>query len=115
MVEPRDEGLVLWTLRFADEVCDPKDDLDKIRAETPNAKALGLISKLIDERKSHWEPAMTQDPVQTHLLDIISGRTKEHRTARGKKQAPASPGNVVNIMDALRKSIDAEKHGSKRR
>lgn len=115
MVEPRDKGLVLWTLRFADEVRDPKDYLDNIRAETPNANALNLISKLIEERKSHWDPAMTQDPVQTHLLEIISGKKKALRPARGKQQAPASPSNVVNIMDALRKSIDADKRGAKRR
>jgi DNA end-binding protein Ku len=114
MVEPRDKGLVLWTLRFADEVRDQKDYLDNIHAEAPNAKALGLISKLIEERKSHWDPSMVQDPVQTHLLDIIAGK-KRRRPARGRKQAPASPDNVVNIMDALRKSIDAERGGGKRR
>jgi DNA end-binding protein Ku len=114
MVEPRDKGLVLWTLRFADEVRDSKDYFDKVRAETPNARALGLISKLIEERKSHWDPAMTQDPVQAQLLDIISGKKKEHKPLRGRKQAPATPSNVVNIMDALRKSIDVEKRSSKR-
>jgi DNA end-binding protein Ku len=57
---------------------------------------------------------MVQDPVQTHLLDIIAGK-KRRRPARGRKQAPASPDNVVNIMDALRKSIDAERGGGKRR
>lgn len=115
MIEPRDAGLVLWTLRFADEVRDPKDYLDKISADPPNAKALSLISKLIDERKSHWDPAMAQDPVQAQLLDIISEKKKEQKPARGKKQAPAAPSNVVNIMDALRKSIDAEKRTPKRR
>ncbi|MBM3563589.1 MAG: Ku protein [Alphaproteobacteria bacterium] len=114
MVEPRGKGLVLWTLRFADEVRDSKDYLDKIGDETPNAKALGLISKLIEERKSHWDPSMVEDPVQTQLLDIISGKKKAHRPARGKKQAPETPSNVINIMDALRKSIDAEKRGAKR-
>lgn len=115
MVEPRDKGLVLWTLRFADEVRDPKDYVEKIRAETPNAKALTLISKLIEERKSHWDPAMVQDSVQAKLLDIVSEKKKEHRPARGKKHAPAAPSNVVNIMDALRKSIDSEKGAARRR
>lgn len=115
MVEPRDKGLVLWTLRFADEVRDPKQYLDKIRAETPNAKALDLISKLIEERKSHWSPSMAHDPVQDQLLEVISQKRKDRKPARGKTQASATPSNVVNIMDALRKSIDAEKRGSKRR
>lgn len=115
MVEPRDKGLVLWTLRFADDVRDPKDCFDEIRAETPNAKAFNLISKLIEERKSHWSPSMAHDPVQDRLLDIISGKRKAHRHARGKKSALTTTGNVVNIMDALRKSIDAEKRSSKRR
>ncbi len=115
MVEPRDKGLVLWTLHFADEVRDPKDYLDNIRAETPNAEALNLISKLIEERKRPWDPSMAQDPVQTQLLEIISGKKKEQPPTRGRKQAPATPSNVVNIMEALRKSIDADKRGAKRR
>lgn len=115
MIEPRDTGLVLWTLRFADEVRDPNEYLDKIRAETPNAKALELISKLIEERKSHWSPAMAHDPVQDRLRDIISAKKKARRSAPGKRPAPETSGNVVNIMDALRKSIDADKRGSRRR
>ena len=53
--------------------------------------------------------------MQAQVLDIISGKKKAHKPAHSKKQAPAAPGNVVNIMDALRKSIDAEKRGAKRR
>ncbi|MGD9543818.1 MAG: Ku protein [Methylocystis sp.] len=115
MIEPRDKGLVLWTLRFADEVRDAKAYFDEALAAPPSAKALGLISKLIEERKSHWDPVMTRDPVQEQLLDIISEKKKEHRPARGKKQSPATLSNVVNIMDALRKSIDADKRSPKRR
>ena len=88
MVEPRDKGLVLWTLRFADEVRDPKDYFDKLGAETPNAKALNLISKLIEERKSHWDPAMTHDPVQAQLLRHHC-RKKEGAHTRSRQKTGA--------------------------
>ena len=56
------------------------------------------------------------DPVQGKLLEIIEAkRKKTKRTAKGKGSAPkATPNNVINIMDALRKSVEAPNGPGKR-
>ena len=67
------------------------------------------IKKLIGERTATWDPAMIKDPVQDRLLDIISAKKKgRKKPAKAEKAAPATPNNVVNIMDALRKSLGSE-------
>jgi DNA end-binding protein Ku len=116
MLEPRDKGLVLWTLRFADEVRDPKNYFAGVRSTAANSKALSLISTLIEDHKRHWNGAMIRDPVQARLREIIAaGKKSRKKPARVNKEAPAMTNNVVNIMDALRKSIDSEKTSPRQR
>jgi DNA end-binding protein Ku len=55
---------------------------------------------------------MVIDPVQDRLLDIIADKKKAlKKPSKAKAKAPASapaPSNVINIMDALKKSVAAE-------
>ena len=68
-----------------------------------------LVKKLIDERTGPWDPKMVNDPVQDRLLDIIASKKKgKKRTAKAKPSADDAPSNVINIMDALRKSIGSD-------
>jgi DNA end-binding protein Ku len=107
----------VWTLRYGDEVRDPADHFAGIDREKPDAKALALVTRLIDRRTSKWDPAMVQDPVQDKLLDIIEARRKKQKPARpARREEPQdTPGNVVSILDALRKSVEAEKGGKRGR
>jgi DNA end-binding protein Ku len=109
MLEPRGKGIVLWTLRYGDEVRDPEDYFGKISETKPDSKMMDLVSTLIDERTRQWDPAMTGDPVQARLLEIIASKKKgKKRPAKAKPKAEQPPSNVINIMDALRKSIGSE-------
>jgi len=107
MLEPRDRGIVLWTLRYGDEVRDPDSYFASIKTEPQEPQLISLVSKLIDQRTAPWDPKMLGDPVQDRLLDLIAAKKKGKRPAKAKKQ-PERPTNVVNIMDALRKSLAAE-------
>ena len=110
MLEPRDKGIVLWTLRYGDEVRDESDYFGDIKDGKRDAKLMTLVKKLIDERTTDWDPAMVNDPVQDRLLDIIAAKKKgKKRTAKAKPATDEeAPSNVINIMDALRKSIGAK-------
>jgi DNA end-binding protein Ku len=57
---------------------------------------------------------MVEDPVQDRLLEIIAARKKGKKRPAKAKEEPERPSNVVNIMDALRKSLAADKEGSGR-
>jgi DNA end-binding protein Ku len=112
ILKPRDNGIVLWTLRFGDELRDPKEYFDAIHDAKPNAELMGLIGDLIKSRKKPWSPDMVSDPVQAKLLDIIETKKKGARKRKPKSNAAPeseSPSNVINIMDALRRSVAGAK------
>ena len=111
MLEPRGKGIVLWTLRYGDEVRDEKDYFAGLKDARPESKALSLVKTLIKERTKDWDPKMADDPVQDRLLDIIAAKKKGRKRPAKAKAPPPTSGNVVNIMDALRKSIKAEGKG----
>ncbi|MEP9353815.1 Ku protein [Xanthobacter sp. KR7-65] len=114
MVEPRGRGLILWTLRYGDEVRHFEGALEA--DGKPEKEALTLVRKLVAERTRPFSPEMVGDPVQEGLLDLIAAKTKKRAPRKGKAEtaAEAPAGNVVNIMDALRRSLSAEKGKGKK-
>lgn len=109
MLEPRGKGIVVWTLRYGDEVRDAADYFAGIEAQKPDPALMRLVKRLIDERKQPWSPAMATDPVQEKLLDLISARKKGRKRSSKAAEKPAPTGNVISIMDALKRSLAAEK------
>lgn len=112
MLEPRGKGVVLWTLRYGDEVRSEGELFESAEREKTDPKLMDLVTKLIDERTEPWRPDMVSDPVQDRLLDIIEAKKKKQkRPAKAKVEAKddeKAPSNVINIMDALRKSLGSE-------
>jgi DNA end-binding protein Ku len=107
MLKPRDRGIVLWTLRYGDEVRDPELYFGDIKTQKIDSKLMSLVTTLIDERTEPWDPAIVCDPVQERLLEIIASKKKGKRPPK-TKTVPERPSNVVDIMDALRRSIASE-------
>jgi DNA end-binding protein Ku len=109
MLEPKGKGIVLWTLRYGDEVRDPGEYFDRIGDGKIDPKLMSLATVLIEERIRSWDPDMVSDPVQARLLDLIASKKKGgKRPAQAKAETETPPSNVINIMDALRKSIGSE-------
>jgi DNA end-binding protein Ku len=108
MLQPHDAGIVLWTLRYGDEVRDSAAYFKGLRAGRADAKALSLVAKLIDERTKPWSPEMVSDPVQDRLKEIVASKEKGKRPAKAKRE-PERASNVIDIMDALRKSLGTQK------
>jgi DNA end-binding protein Ku len=117
MLEPRGKGIVLWTLRYGDEVRDEETYFEGIGETQADTDMMPLIQRLIKKQTQDWTPKMVIDPVQDRLLDIIDAKKKSlKKPSKSASKAPASspaPNNVVNIMDALRKSVAAENRSGK--
>jgi DNA end-binding protein Ku len=111
ILKPRDNGIVLWTLRFGDEVRDANEYFSAIRDAKPDAELMRLVGDLIKSRKKPWSPDMAADPVQAELLDIIEAKKKGAKKRKAAKPAaePEPASNVINIMDALRRSVAGAK------
>jgi DNA end-binding protein Ku len=102
---PRDKGILLWTLRYADELRPAEDAPGKA-----DPKMTRLVGRLIKERTKPWSADLVSDPVEANLEKIIAGK-KAKAKPPSENSPPAAPtgGNVVSIMDALKRSLAAGK------
>jgi Ku protein, prokaryotic len=105
LLEARDRGIVLWTLRYGDEVRDQEDYFVGLAQEKSEAGQLALMKKYIKARTREWDASLAEDPVQDRLLDLIEERKKKRKPRAAKPKAEELPSNVVNIMDALKASL----------
>lgn len=108
MLEAREGGIVLWSLYFAEELRDP-DPVFPDNLPGPDKPALALIRKLIDKDRSDWNPAMVHDPMQETLLEMVEEKRKGLKKKRAATKKDDGDGKVINIMDALKRSLEAEK------
>jgi len=113
MLAPRDPGMVLWTMRPADEVRDPAAYFGAIEKTRTRADALKLARSVIAERTVPWDTSLLTDRVQTELLELIDAKKAGRKPPTPKPERPGD-GKVINIMDALRRSIAREGKPGKR-
>jgi len=106
MLEPRGKGLSAWTLRYGYEVRKDDEYFGDIGAVKVGGEMLDLATHIIERKLSHFDPDRFDDRYQNALLELIKAKVG-HKPAP-KLDAP-KPTNVINLMDALRKSIAAEK------
>ena len=106
LLEPSGRGIVLWTLRYGGEVRDAPDNAEL--DETIDTETQALMTRLVKERTTRWSPSMVEDPIQKQLAKIIKGKSRALKPAKEKEQAAPVKGNIVNIMDALKKSLASE-------
>jgi DNA end-binding protein Ku len=117
LLRPRDRGIVLWTLRYGDEVRSSMGyfDADTDAADLP-AEERRLMTEVVRSLKGDWDPDLVDDPVQANLRRIIAAKKTERKPGPARPRKDDAPtGNVVSIMDALRKSLAAEGKGKGKR
>jgi DNA end-binding protein Ku len=116
VLEPRGDGIVVWTLRFGDEVR-PEDEYFHSIEKKAAPETVAAIIKMIKPRMDKWSPTMVSDPIQESLLKLIASKKNAltpAKKAKGNKEESARPSNVINIMDALKKSVEADLKGRKK-
>lgn len=117
MIEPRGKGMVLWTLRYGDEVREPKDYFAEFDGERADSGEAGRLKKLLAGLERDFDPDRITDPVDESLRDIIARHRKSKPARRGRKaktpEKASGDTNVVDIMDALRRSLGREKAGQR--
>jgi DNA end-binding protein Ku len=103
LLEPRDKDMVLWTLRYGDDVRDEAEYFKGIKGK-PEPKEKKVLAQLIEEHTRDWTPSLAADPVQEALLSMIAAKQKRSRNST--KKATAGKGrNVIDLMAVLKKSL----------
>jgi DNA end-binding protein Ku len=107
MLQPRGKGLVATTLHYAYEVRDDADYFEDIDDVDVPEEMLDLATHIIKRKLTHFDPKRFEDRYQNALLEVI--KAKQHNRPVKQATPPPQPTNVISLMDALRKSIAAER------
>ena len=106
LLRPRGKGLLATPRRYTNEVRDEKNYFDDIPNIKVPADMLKLATHILETKKAKFDPSKFEDRDETALLDLIKAKRA------GKKPvavAEPKPSNVINLMDALRKSAQTER------
>lgn len=113
-LKPCGRGMVLETLRYADEVNKAQGYFRDIPDSEPDPELLGLAETLIEKKVAKFDPREFHDRYVDALHDLIERKKKAkgRKIIEDKDDGKASRGsNVVDLMAALKKSL--EKPGAK--
>jgi DNA end-binding protein Ku len=102
----RDKGLLMMTLRNADEVRDADEFFTDIQEEEPDKEMLDLASALIEQKSGAFDPSEFKDRYHDAVVEMVKAKVKGQEPVLAK--APER-GKVINLMDALRQSLDADR------
>ncbi|HEY8805759.1 MAG TPA: Ku protein [Clostridium sp.] len=100
---PREDGILISTMYYQDEIKDLAKSYNKpelVEAEVTMAKAL------IDSMITPFEPTKYKDEYQMKLRDLLETKIAGKEVVAAKSEVP---GNVINLMDALKASIEQNK------
>jgi DNA end-binding protein Ku len=104
MLEPFGKGIMGTTLHYPYEIRGE----DGVFEEIPDLKLpdqmVGLAEDIIDRMSGEFEPEKFEDRYENAMIELI--RTKQAGLPAPKEKAPSRPANVVNLMDALRRSVE---------
>jgi DNA end-binding protein Ku len=106
-LEPLGSGLMGTLLRYPYEVRGEKDYFDDIQDVKLTKDMLDLAEHIVEKKSGAFEPELFEDHYETALIDLIN--KKRSGAPIAAKAAPKTGGNVINLMDALKKSIANEK------
>jgi DNA end-binding protein Ku len=106
-LEPLGKGLMGTLLRYPYEVRSEKDYFDDIQDVKITKDMLELAKHIVEQKSGDFEPENFEDHYEEALIDLIN--KKRAGVQIPAKAQPKSSGNVINLMDALKKSLANEK------
>jgi DNA end-binding protein Ku len=109
-LEPLGKGLMGTLLRYPYEVRSEKDYFDDIQDVKITKDMLELAKHIVEQKSAELEPENFEDHYEAALIDLIN--KKRAGVQIPAKAAPKSSGNVINLMDALKKSLANEKQAA---
>ena len=110
-----DGGMMAYTMRYAQELRDPKDYFRDIKKTEVDEDSLDLAKQLIKKRAAAFDPSKFIDGYEVAVKELVQAKIDHAPIPQDEAPAPKRS-NVVSLMDALRKSVssatpeEAEQH-----
>jgi Ku protein len=105
MLEPFDKGLLATTLRYPYEIRDHADYFEDIPELKLSAEMMKLAAHIVDTKAGHFDPKAFEDHYEKALVELLKSKQAglPVETIGEETSAP----RVINLMDALKASINA--------
>ena len=107
MLEPLDKGIKATALRYQDEIRDAKEYFSDIETVKVPKDMLELAEHILKTKRGHFDPSKFSDRYEDALKVLI----KAKQAGKPAPAIPERPSNVINLMDALRRSVRSERGG----
>jgi DNA end-binding protein Ku len=102
IVQPRDGGLTMTTLRAKDELRDSKEYFSEIPDVKVDKRMIDMAKSIIEKMKDDFDPDFFKDRYQDALQELVQAKVKGLPI---KEQPEPETTNVVNLFDALKRSL----------
>lgn len=109
-LKPCSEGLLIETLRYADEIRKAEAFFADVPDVDPDKELIDLAEELIGRKKSEFDPTAFKDSYTQAVRELIDAKL-EDREPR-EIEAPEAGGQVIDLMQALKRSVEG-KEGKK--
>jgi DNA end-binding protein Ku len=106
LIRPKDDALVLETLFLAEDVRSQAEIDEAVEAIDVKEPELELARQLIDSLVGEWEPSELHSEYRQELREMLEAKLAGEEIA---KPEPVTEAPVVDLMEALRKSVAASK------
>ncbi len=109
-LKPCGDGLLLETLRYADEIREAEPLFSSIEDDEADSDLLAVATQLIDRKTKPFDAHAFKDSFDAALRDLIERKRKNRKTPRARASddaVSASGSNVVDLMGALKASLKA--------
>jgi len=113
-VAPLEDGIVMELLRYADELRKPVEYFDEVPTAKSQKDMVDLAVQLIEKKSGPFDATKFEDHYATALRELVQEKMKGHKIIAKEADRP-SGGNVVDLMEALRRSVGEGPGAGKRR
>ena len=111
-VDEKLPGMMAYIMRYAEELRDPATYFDDIKKVTVDADQLSLAKELIKRKASKFVPEKFKDDYEVALKELV--KAKVNNAPLPKEEPVRKTGKVINLMDALRKSVHGDSTTAKK-
>ena len=108
--DPKQKGFMLYTLRYEEELRSAKQYLSSTKDATVDAKQLALARQLIESNTATFKLSAYKNDYETAVRKLVDAKIKHKPLPMEEPKAPR--GKIINLMDALRRSIAEQGKGS---
>jgi DNA end-binding protein Ku len=99
-------GMMVYTMRYAAELRDPAAYFRDVKKTAIQADSLALAKELIKRKSGKFDAAKFVDGYEVAVKELVDAKLKQAPIPRDEAPAPKR-GKVINLMDALRKSVQS--------